>query len=179
MIHPLPSPLLADLQRLLQADGMYALLTDRCGISQPFGGNSVLDFIVQEERLWPLSTRQWLKKIEQSSRPVTLELELPGLFVHVAPIKTKEDVYCLWAMDGLSAEAKSRLLDFAAAHYGPAHEWHAVLQARRQRARTIGTKSGTSSSCSSGLRRMRPVPAWPERRRIRRRPMRCSKPRHG
>lgn len=128
MRNPLPSDVLEQLQRLLQTDGMFTLVTDRRGIQSDNGQKSILQFIVQDERLWLLTKEQWLHKIEQLNRPVTVELELPGLFVNVAPIKMNQNVFYLWAIEGLALQAKEQLLDFIAVHYELPNEWHNILQ---------------------------------------------------
>jgi DNA-binding CsgD family transcriptional regulator len=124
----LQSTILDELQQLLKADGMFTLVTDRLGIYKENSQKSILDFLLQEERLWVLPIEQCLQKIDQLSRPITLELELPGLFVSVAPIKTNQNVFYLWVMEGVAVKVKEQLLDLVATHYELPNEWHDVLQ---------------------------------------------------
>lgn len=117
------------LRQMLHADGLFTLVTDRLGNITGFSQKSILEFVLQEKRLWLLSIEQCLQKIDQLNRSVTLELELPGLFVSVAPIKAGPNVLYLWVMEGLSSKDKELLLDFLAAHDEQPNEWVEMLHA--------------------------------------------------
>jgi DNA-binding CsgD family transcriptional regulator len=120
---------LAELQKLLQADGMHTLMTDRAGNVIEQSQQSAVHFLLLEKRLWLFPIELWLKKIDRLGRAITFELELPGLFVSVVPIKTNHQACYLWVMGGLNAKIKEQLLAYAADHDEYPHQWTATLQA--------------------------------------------------